>query len=410
MTSRERVLAAIEHRATDRVPVDLGGTIMSGISVFAIPALREALDLPPKTPKAYELYQMLGEVDAEVVDAMGIDVLPVEPESIFFDIQREAYKPWTHPGGLEMLVPGDFNVETADDGSLLLHAGGDPDRPVEGRMPSGGLYFDMVEDQALSLDYQPPGLGELERDYLAPKSQEDLDFLAAAAERLRPTGKALFLGDWISIGPPTVGNTPNWLCVLAGDEEYVERLFEMKIQGDLARLEQLRNHLGDTIDLIGIDGQDFGTQRAPMFSPDVFTSVYLPYYKKVIGWIHEHTRWKTWKHTCGAASAYLPMFVEAGLDCINPVQISADGMDPVSLKERFGDDITFWGGGIDTQHTLPFGTPEEVYDEVSRLIGIFATGGGFVFNTVHNIQANSPAENLRAMIEAIRDHAKTDEE
>jgi hypothetical protein len=403
MTSRERVIAAIEHRKPDRVPIDLGGTIMSGISVFAIPALREALGLPQRIPKAYELYQMLGEVEDDIVDAMGIDVLPVEPEAIFFDINRRDYKRWNHPNGFEMLVPGAFAVEEDRAGNLLLHSGGDPTRPVEGRMPSGGLYFDMVASQSLSLDYTPPPLAGLEAEYLAPLPQKHLEHLAATAARLRPTGKALFLGDWRSLGPPMVGNTPDWLCVLAGEHDYVESLVELKIRGDVIRLEQLADALGDTIDLIGVDGQDFGTQRAGMFSAEVFEYAYLPYYRAIIGWIREHTTWKTWKHTCGAAADFLPMFIEAGLDCINPVQISASGMEPRSLAERFGDRITFWGGGIDTQHTLPFGTPEEVYAEVSRLITVFGRNGGFVFNTVHNIQANSPAANLKAMIEAVSD-------
>jgi hypothetical protein len=395
MTSRERVIAAIEHRQPDRVPVDLGGSIMTGISVFGIPALRKALDLPHRVPKAYELYQMLGEIEPDIVEALGVDVLPVEPESVFFDIARRDYKPWVHPNGFEMLVPGTFDVEHDDSGNLLLHTSGDKNKPVQGRMPDGGLYFDMIESQALSLDYTPPDIGSLEAKLLEPIGESTLEHLAHTANQLRPTDKALLLGCWLNLGPPSVGNTPNWLCVLAGETAYVEELFTIKIEGDLRRLRQLSTVLGDSIDIIGVDGQDFGTQRAPMFSPDVFESVYLPYYRKIIGWIHENTSWKTWKHSCGEVSSFLPMFIEARLDCINPVQISAADMEPQSLKDRFGADITFWGGGIDTQHTLPFGSPDEVYDEVRRLIRIFGDGGGYVFNTVHNIQANSPMENLR---------------
>ncbi len=403
MTSRERILAAIEHREVDRVPVDLGGSIMTGISVFALPALREALGLSPTVPKAYELYQMLGEVEPDVVDALGVDVLPVEPTRLFFNIPRTDYKRWTHPGGLEMLVPGLFTVERDETGTLYLHESGDPDKPVVARMPAGGFYFDMVKSQSLSLDYTPPDLSELEPGYLAPIDEETLNSLVDRATALRPTGKALFLGAWLDLGPPAVGNTPDWLCVLAGDRTYVKELFELRIAGQISRFRQLHEALGESIDIIGVDGYDYGTQRATLFSPEIFEFAYLPFYSAVIGWIHEHTTWKTWKHTCGAVADLIPMFIEAGLDCINPVQISAHGMDAASLKERFGDAVTFWGGGIDTQHTLPFGSPEEVYDEVSRLIATFGRGGGFVFNTVHNIQANSPAENLEAMIRALRD-------
>ena len=403
MTSRERVLAAIEHRTPDRLPVDLGGSIMSGISVFALGQLRAALKLPESVPKAYELYQMLGEIEPDVVEALGIDVLPIEPVRMFFDIPRRDYKSWTHPSGTRLQVPGKFDVDVDSNGNKFIHESGDPKKKVVARMTSRGYYFDMVESQSLSLDFSPPALESLEEKYLKPIESETIDHLQERVGKLTRTGKALFLGMWLHLGPPMVGNSSDWLCVLAGERGYVEELFSLKIEGDLRRLDQLYTALGNSIDIIGVDGYDYGTQRAPLFSPDTFEYAHLPYYKSIIGWIHGHTSWKTWKHSCGAASEFLPMFVEAGLDCINPVQISAAGMDPETIKDRFGGEITFWGGGIDTQHTLPFGVPQEVYEETQRLIRIFGDGGGFVFNPVHNIQANTPRENLEAMIRAIRD-------
>ncbi len=404
MTSRERVLAAIEHREPDRVPVDLGGTIMSGITALALGKLRRHLKLAERLPRVYEVYQMLGEVEPDLVERLGIDVLPVEPETLFFGLARRDFKPWKLFDGTMVLMPGQFAVEVGPEGDWLLHEGGDPAKPVVGRMPKDGFYFDRVGDQELHPDFQPPALAELEKDWSTPIPTERLDFLAARARELRPTGKALFLGDWPDFGPPAVGNIPDWLCLMASDPEYIDRLFEIRTAITIARLEQLYRHVGDTIDVFGIDGHDFGTQRAEMFNPDLFARWHLPFYRAVNRWVHTHTQWKTWKHSCGAIAKYMPYIVESGIDCINPVQCSAAGMSADRLKREFGARITFWGGGVDVQQTLPFGTPEQVYREVTERLRVFKPGGGFVFNPIHNVQANSPAENMAAMFQAVRDH------
>jgi len=404
MTSRERVRQAIEHREPDRVPVDLGGSIMSGIMAQPLARLRRHLGLADRPPKVYEVFQMLGEVEPDLVERLGLDVLPVEPRSLFFNIPRENYKPWRLFDGTAVLVPGRFAVETDAEGNWLLHDGGDPTKPVVAKMPRGGYYFDAISDTALHLDYTPPPLADLERECSRPIPPERLDYLAAEAARLRPTGKALFLGAWFDVGVPWVGNTADWLCLMASDPEYVDRLAEIHTAALLRRLEALYAALGDTIDIFGVDGADFGTQRAELFSPEFFERFYLPFYKVVCGWVHDHTPWKTWKHTCGSVIHLMPYLTEGGIDCLNPVQCSAAGMDPRTLKREFGDRITFWGGGVDTQKTLPFGRPDEVYAEVRERIRIFAPSGGFVFNPVHNIQANTPPENMEAMFQALRDY------
>jgi len=405
MNSRERVIAAIEHREPDRVPMDLGGSIMSGIMAQALARVRPYLGLAARPPRVYEVYQMLGEVEPDMVERVGIDVLPVEPEALFFGLKRRDYKAWRLFDGTPVRVPGQFAVEDAGD-ALILHEEGDPGKPPAGRMPKNGYYFDQIGDQELHTDFTPPPLDEMEAAYLRPIATQKLEYLACEAERLRSTGKALLLGDWFDFGPAGVGNTPDWLCLLAGEPEYVESLFALKAEGDLTRLAQLQAYVGDNIDIFGVDGADYGTQRAEMFSPDTFEQFYLPYYRTVIGWVRANTHWKTWKHTCGAARRFIPFFIDAGLDCLNPVQCSAAGMDPIGLKHDFGRYITFWGGGVDTQHTLPFGTPDEVYEEVEARIRIFAPGGGFVFNPIHNIQAKTPSANLDALFRAVRDHGR----
>ena len=406
MNSRERVLAAIEHREPDRVPADLGATIMSGIMAQAIPGLRRCLGLDDRPPKVYEPFQMLGEVEEDLVEALGVDVLPVEPPAQFFGIRRENYKPFRLFDDTPVLVPGQFNVEVDDQGRWLLHEQGDAARPVTAIMPKEGFYFDMVGDQAMHEDFQPPPLAHMRKQYRTPADERDLEYLAAKAQRLRPTGKALVLGAWGYIGPAGVGNFADWMCVMAGDPDYARRLFEIKIEADLARLEKLKRYIGDTIDVLGVDGNDYGTQRAEMFSPAMFEQFYFPYYQAICGWVHAHTKWKTWKHCCGSIPRFIPFMVEAGIDCLNPVQCSAAGMEPAWLKQTFGNRLTFWGGGIDTQKTLPFGTPEQVYEQARERLRIFKPGGGYVFNAVHNIQHGTPPENIAAMFQALKDHGK----
>jgi len=155
--------------------------------------------------------------------------------------------------------------------------------------------------------------------------------------------------------------------------------------------------------VIMVSGADFGTQNGPFISPDMYREFYKPFHKKINDWIHTHTPWKTFYHSCGSIVAFLDDFVEAGVDILNPVQTSAKDMDPKMLKEKYGDKLVFWGGGVDTQKTLPFGSPEEVRKEVAERCRTFGKGGGYVFNTVHNIQSKVPIDNLLAMFQAVRE-------
>ena len=161
--------------------------------------------------------------------------------------------------------------------------------------------------------------------------------------------------------------------------------------------------LGEDIDVLFVTGTDFGTQRGPFISPNDYCDLYKPFHERINDWVHSNTTWKTFIHSCGGVEPLIGHFIEAGFDILNPVQCSAEGMDPEHLKRTFGDEVTFWGGGIDTQKTLPFGTPEEVREEVRRRVEVFGEGGGFVFNAIHNVQANTPIENLTAMFEALQE-------
>ena len=401
MTSRERVLASLSFREPDRVPIDLGGTIMSGIMAHALDRLRRHLGLAPRPVKVFELFQMLGEVEMDVVDRLGADILPVEPLAQFFGLRRENWKPWELWDGTRVLVPGQFDVEVDAGGSWLLHTGGDPGNPVEARMPRGGFYFDMPGLTTSVPGWEPPSLAEVRREHVL--GSEDIEFLQARAECLRATtDKALMLGAWDALGLSWVGSIPDFLMLMASDKAAVKDLFAVRTEVALANLEKLTAHLGESIDIIGMDGTDYGSQNAEMIAPALFEELCIPFFREQNAWVHGHTRWKTWYHSCGSITRILPMLIDAGVDIINPVQTSAAGMDPAGLKQRFGGRVVFWGGGVDTQRTLPFASPEEVAAQVRERIRIFAPGGGFVFNPIHNIQQGTPPENIVAAFDAAR--------
>lgn len=401
MSSRERVLATLNHEEPDRVPLDMGATIMSGIMAHALGRLRSHLSLPRRPVKVYEVFQMLGEVEMDVVDRLGIDVLPVEPPVQFFGLRRERWKPWKLWDGTDVLVPGQFDVEVDAAGNWLLHGEGDPARPVEGRMPVDGFYFDMASMTDTHLDYEPPPLEEVRKENLI--TAEELEFLAARAETLRrETDKALLLGCWGWVGLPWVGSIPDFLCLMATDPAYVKELFSLRTETALKNLEKFKTYLGENIDILGLDGTDYGAQNNELFAPELFEELYLPFFKQQNDWVHRNTSWKTWQHTCGSVTRIIPMLIATGLDILNPVQTSAAGMDPAWLKSEFGSKITFWGGGVDTQKTLPFASPEEVAGEVAERVRLFAPGGGFVFNTIHNIQQATPPQNIVAAYDTAR--------
>ena len=402
MTSRERVLMALEFREPDRVPVDLGSNIMSGIMAHALDRLRRHLGLASRRVKVHEVFQMLGEVEPDIVDRLGCDVLPVEPLVQFFGLQRDAWKPLRLWDGTEVLVPGQFDVELDADGGWLLHTGGEPAAPVEGRMPRGGYYFDMPALTESLPDWRPPPLAQVRTEHLL--TTQELEHMQARAEHLRKTtDKALMLGPWDSTGLPWVGSIPDFLMLMLTEKAYVRDMFAARTEVAIANLEKLAACLGDTVDIIGMEGNDFGAQNTELFSPELFEDLFVPFLRVQNDWVHRHTRWKTWYHCCGSITRILPMMIDCGVDVINPVQTSAAGMDPAWLKRTFGSRVVFWGGGVDTQRTLAFASPAQVAAEVRERIRIFAPGGGFVFNPIHNIQQGTPPENIVAAYEAARE-------
>ena len=203
--------------------------------------------------------------------------------------------------------------------------------------------------------------------------------------------------------PRGIRDVTEWYISTMTRADYIHAVFEKQSEIALSNLEKIYAAVGNVPDAVFICGTDFGTQNSQFCSVDTFEEMYAPYYRKITDWIHNNTTWKTFKHSCGAVEPFMSPFIDSGFDIINPVQCSADGMDPRHLKESYGKSLTFWGGGVDTQKTLPFGTPDEVRKEVRERLEIFSRQGGFVFDAIHNVQALTPVENMAAMIETVKE-------
>jgi hypothetical protein len=417
MNSRQRVEAALNHRQPDHVPLDLGSTPVSGMHVGSVYKLRQALGLDrPGTPvKVTEPYQVLGEIAPDLQEALGVDVVPLGSPFTMYGFENKDWKPWALFDGTPVLVPGGFNTEPEANGDILMYPGGDKSVPPSGRMPKGGYYFDSIPRQA-PLDEERLDPEDNVEEFV-PVSDSMLQYYAVEAERLSRETKraisanfggtafgdiALVPGPWMK-HPKGIRGVAEWYMATAAWPDYVKRVFERQCEVGLQNLAKIYEAVGDKVSVAFVTGTDFGTQHGPFISLASYRDLFKPYHRRVNGWIHEHTPWKTFIHTCGSVVDFLPDMIEAGFDILNPVQCSAAKMDPQALKDRFGGRLTFWGGGVDTQKTLPFGTPEEVRGEVRWRIEIFNRGGGFVFNTIHNVQAGVPVENLLALYEAVRE-------
>ena len=416
MNSRQRVAAALNHQQPDYVPLDLGGSPVTGMHVTSVYKLRQALRLdPPDTPvKVVEPYQMLGEIAPDLLDAIGADVVGLGGPRTMFGFRNENWKPWRLFDGTPVLVPEHFNTTPEPNGDILMWPEGDRTAPPSGRMPKGGYYFDTIIRQPPIDDATLKVEDNLEE--FAPISEANLAHFAREAERLFSTSDRAILanfggtafGDialvpapWLK-HPKGIRDVAEWYMSTVARFDFVYELFERQCEIGLKNLARIHQAVGDRVTAVFITGTDFGTQAGPFINPKNYVKLYQPFHRRVNDWVHTHTKWKTFIHSCGSIFALLPDIVDAGFDILNPVQCSAACMDPPTLKARFGDRIAFWGGGVDTQKTLPFGTPEEIRREVRARIEVLGRGGGFVFNTVHNVQAGTPAENLVALYDAVR--------
>ena len=398
--------------------MDFGGGFQTGIHVSMVYKLRQALGLDrPCTPvKVVEVSQMLGEIAPDLQAALGVDTVSLHGTGTSFGFPQLEFKEWHLADGTPVLVPKDFNTQYEPDGELLQWPGNDRSVPPSARMPAGGHFFDAImRQEPLDEANLNPADNQEEFQFV---SDGELGHYRHLAERLHSrTDRAVFcsfrgltFGDIALVPamflkrPKGIRDVTEYYMSIATRPDYIKAIFEYQTEVAIENLRRLHEVIGNRTALIQTNGTDFGTQNGPFCSEATYRDLYLPYQKRVNGWIHRHTKWKTFMHCCGGIGPLLDAVVEAEFDILNPVQCSAKGMDPRTLKKSHGDRLVFWGGGVDTQKTLPFGTPQQVRDEVRERIETFAPGGGFVFCTIHNVQANTPIENLLAMFEVVQEY------
>lgn len=375
MTARERVVRALNHEETDRVPIDLGG-FQTGIHRAAYQDLIEHLGLEEEVG-ILDPIQQLVRPSEQVLQAFHVDLRYVS-----------AHAPDTFGGSIEQNV---------HDGRLWHDL-----------QDEFGVVWSMPDDQGLYMDisYHPLAhatVADIAR-YPFPKGDDPSRFSGVREEALKireHTPYALSSGIcgvtyetcWYMRG------LERWYMDMVENTAFCEALIDRTAQYWVDWMSGFLGQVGDLLDVIMI-GDDLAGQHGPLFSPAFYRAVVRPRQQRVVQAIKKHTSAKIWYHTCGACVEYIPDLIEMGIDILNPVQISARGMDPETLKRRFGDHIVFWGGGIDSQRILPFATPDQVRAEVKANVDVWKPGGGYVFNNVHNIQAGVPPENVVAMYEA----------
>jgi hypothetical protein len=418
MTSRQRLQTALNHQQPDRVPVDFGATFVTGIHVTIVSRLRQRLLGDAQPVRVIEPYQMLGEIDDDLRAALGVDVIGALGRRSIFGTEARDWKPFTLFDGTQCLVPGSFNVTPAPDGGWLMYPEGDTSVPPSGHMPHGGYFFDAIVRQP-PLDESNLRLEDNLEEF-GLFNEQDLAYYRDKVRwfETRPDcGTILIIpgtafGDialvpapWLK-NPKGIRDIADWYMATRSHRQHIYRIFERQCEFALQNLETLFNLFGNQIQVVLITGTDFGTQRGPFIAPQTYRDLFKPFHKQVNDLIHRRTPWKTFIHSCGSVYQLLPDFIDAGFDVFNPVQCSAADMDPLRLKREFGKDLVFWGGGVDTQHTMAFGTPKDVYHEVTERVRIFNQDGGFVFNAIHNIQGNTPLENVEALFRAVRDSAQ----
>ncbi len=381
MTSRDRVLIALEHREPDRVPIDLAGSVVTSIAATTYEALRKYLGLPEKKVRIMDVGEQIAWVDEDVLEVFGADVIPL------FADPPQKYRPvFTDEGEEGFSFKDEF-------GATL-------------RMPKGGFYYDWRE-----FPLKNPSIAALEKmDWPDPADPGRFKGLRQRALGLRSgSDRAIF-------GMAPVGHDLfNQFFRVRGMEEALADLVENQDFADafLTRMmhtiiksqELFLDEVGDLID-VHFTADDISGQDGPLISPALYRKLVKPKWERIISVIKSRTKAKIFYHGCGAMTEFIPDLIEIGVDIFNPVQVSAAGMDTAELKKKYGKNLSFWGGGCDTQHVLPGGNLLQVKEEVKRRIRDLAPGGGFIFNPVHNIQPNVPPDNIAAMFQTAREFGR----
>jgi uroporphyrinogen decarboxylase len=405
LTHRQRVLTALNHHQPDRVPIDFGGHRSSGIAATFYPRLRRALGLEPRPVRVYDPTQQLAIIDEDVLDCLGVDTIELGRG---LALREQDWAGWVLPDGTPCLLPAWVRPERQPGQWVIRSKSG----RVVARMPDGALYFeqchwpfleqDDLEHLDEALDNQMWGAVQAPPGQLVSRPH-GYQKLAEGARQLRHrTDRAiigLFGGNLLETGQ-FLFRIDRFLMLLAENPAHAHAFLDRLVEIHLANLEQYLAAVGDSIDII-LFGDDLGTQGGPMISPRMYREFFKPRHARLWQRAKELANVKVMLHCCGGIRPLIPDLIEAGLDATNPVQISCTGMDAAGLKHDFGDRLTLWGGGCDTQWVLPHASPEEVRRHVRQQVAILSPGGGFIFQQVHNILADVPVENVIARFQAV---------
>ena len=377
MNSRERVQMVLDHREPDRLPFDLGGSVLTSIHVQAYRKLRRYLGLPEIEPTISDIFQQIVQVDDDVLERLGVDVKNVAPRS-----------------------SATFQIDVKDMGDYTYFY---DEWKIGWRMPKdGGLYYDMF-DHPLAGDIT---MEDVDR-FLWPDPLDPTRFVGLRETALRVAEReqrAVVMGNMaagvLEVTAWTRGFA-DYFSDLADNQKLIGHIMDKVLELKITYWGKALELVGDLVDVVQ-DADDFAGQFGMLISPRTYRQLVKPRHKELFDFIHSRTQAKVFFHSCGSIRPVIPDLIEVGVDILNPVQVSATGMDSAELKREFGKELTFWGGGVDTQNVLGTGTPEEVREEVRRRLDDLMPGGGFVFATVHNIQGNVPPENIMALWETVQ--------
>ena len=414
MTGRERVMAALNFKQPDKVPLDFNAHRSSGISVIAYRELRKFLDLPPSPLYVYDLIQQLAIVEQDVLDLFDVDTFQLGCD---FDKRREYWQDWQLEDGTPCKVPAMVDIRKEAGGGFIYNAKG----LQIGKQPKGCYYFeqsnfpladdfekedfsdyDEITQDVMWLDVPCP---PMPMDYKTPDGAKKLRETAAATRG--GTDRAIYgiFGGNLVETAQFVFRMDNLLCDLLANPQRVHKFLDAVMERHMVNLKHYLDAVGDYIDVIGF-GDDMGSQNGPQFSPEIYMEFFYPREKTM--WSYVHGRFPEMKiclHCCGGVRPLMPLMADAGLDAINPVQFTCKDMALAEIKEELYGKLSLWGGGCDTRKMLPHGTPETIRPHVRENLDILNKGGGFVFQQVHNILSDVPPENVLAMFKAVREFA-----
>ncbi len=395
MTPRERIVATLRGETPDRVPLDIGGTESSGLTGIACNRLRAHLGMSPGATQVFDTYQQVVKLEDDLRDRLEIDTVPllIEP------LQWRAFE---LPDGSPCEIPAKWCPAEDGDGGLIVR---DAEDHIIARMPAGGLYFEPVYAPLADVR-EPAELAEHARaiesfDWPGHADESLADIAARAQHLFDETDYAIVANLQLHLlaGGQMLRGYEQFMMDLLADKAIAHGILRRLTDAYIARADSYLARVGELVQVVLVN-DDLGTQNGPMMSLDCYREMIWPYQKELFDFIKSRSPAALLFHTCGAVSEFIPLLIEAGVDAINPVQVSAAGMDSAELKRRFGEQITFWGGGCDTQQVLRRGSAAQIEAEVKRRIDDLSPGGRFVFTQVHNIQPDVPPENVTAMLAA----------